>query len=71
MSRPISTGRRASTGSSASCTLHFVSASGSEAEPGEERFARGFEPVRVLEPLVAILAMAGMIGGEPAGRVGT
>ncbi|MEV5536218.1 hypothetical protein AB0L13_05120 [Saccharopolyspora shandongensis] len=38
---------------------------------GEERFARGFEPVRVLEPLVAILAMAGMIGGEPAGRVGT
>ncbi|MFI0464547.1 hypothetical protein ACH347_10750 [Saccharopolyspora sp. 5N102] len=52
------------------CTLHFVSASGSEAAPGEERFARGFEPVRALEPLVAILAMAGMIGGEAAGQVG-
>ncbi|MEV0697259.1 hypothetical protein AB0I53_04980 [Saccharopolyspora sp. NPDC050389] len=53
------------------CTLHFVSASGSEAVPGEERFPRGFEPVRVLEPLVAVLAMAGMIEGTPAGRVGT
>ncbi|MGW3467742.1 hypothetical protein ACWDKQ_04555 [Saccharopolyspora sp. NPDC000995] len=50
------------------CTLHFVSASGSEAAPGEERFPRGFEPVRALQPLIAILAMAGMIEAD---RVGT
>ncbi|CAO5192509.1 Double-GTPase 2 domain-containing protein [Frankia sp. AiPs1] len=51
------------------CTLHFVSASGSSAVrsgpagPGEEappgRFVRPARPRRVLEPLVALLAMIG------------
>lgn len=53
------------------CTLHFASASGSEASPEKEVFPRGFEPSRVLEPLVAILAMAGMIEGAQARLVGT
>jgi len=53
------------------CTLHFASASGSEAAAQKELFPRGFEPSRVLEPLIAILAMAGMIEGEQARRVGT
>ncbi|MGH3931044.1 MAG: hypothetical protein ACRDTF_13830 [Pseudonocardiaceae bacterium] len=37
------------------CTLHFASASGSEASPEKGVFPRGFEPTRVLEPLVALL----------------
>lgn len=53
------------------CTLHFASASGSEAALEKEVFPRGFEPLRVLEPLVAILAMAGMIEGPQARLVGT
>jgi hypothetical protein len=53
------------------CTLHFVSASGGEAAPGEKVFPRGFAPSRVLEPLVAILAMAGMIEGAQAPLVGS
>lgn len=48
------------------CTLHFASASGGEVAPDAAVFPRGFEPVRVLEPLVAILAMAGMIDGAQA-----
>jgi hypothetical protein len=52
------------------CTLHFASASGSEAAQGGGGFVRGFAPVRVLEPLIAILAMAGMIGGDQAPLVG-
>jgi hypothetical protein len=52
------------------CTLHFASASGSEAAPDGTGFARGFAPVRVLEPLVAVLAMAGLIDGDQARMVG-
>lgn len=59
------------------CTLHFVSASGGDASPagspghgGEQRFARGFRPAHVLAPLVAILAMSGVIPGPDAGKVG-
>lgn len=47
------------------------SASGSEVAPDKEVFPRGFEPLRVVEPLVAILAMAGMIEGRQARLVGT
>lgn len=57
------------------CTLHFVSASGGDAlpVPGEtpkKYFPRGFRPIRVLEPLVSILAMTGMITGPEAAKVG-
>jgi hypothetical protein len=52
------------------CTLHLVSASGGEAAP-DGVFPRGCEPLRVLEPLVAVLAMAGMIDGAQADRVGS
>jgi GTPase SAR1 family protein len=60
------------------CTLHFVSASGGDAvrvEPDNEKslecyFPRGIRPTRVLEPLVAILAMTGMITGPEAQKVG-
>ncbi|MCK2243614.1 MULTISPECIES: hypothetical protein [unclassified Crossiella] len=51
------------------CTLHFVSATGTEAAPAEPVFPRGFAPSRVLQPLVSILAMAGVLGGE-RGAVG-
>jgi GTPase SAR1 family protein len=54
------------------CTLHFVSASGGDAVAnGSERyFPRGVRPTRVLEPLVAILAMTDMITGPDARKVG-
>ncbi|MEU5261135.1 hypothetical protein [Amycolatopsis sp. NPDC021455] len=57
------------------CTLHFASASGGDALPvagrdGEYYFPRGISPVRVLEPLVAVLAMTGMITGPEADKVG-
>ncbi|MFG1607795.1 ATP-binding protein [Actinoplanes sp. NPDC049265] len=59
------------------CTLHFVSASGGEASPaeptgrtGDFRFPRGVRPAHVLAPLIAILAMAGVIAGPEAGKVG-
>jgi hypothetical protein len=59
------------------CTLHFVSASGGDASPadpakerGEQRFVRGIRPANVLAPLVAILAMTGVIAGPEAGKVG-
>ncbi|HEX6351852.1 TRAFAC clade GTPase domain-containing protein [Actinophytocola sp.] len=64
------------------CTLHFVSASGGDAVPVngqdggstgdglEKYFPRGIRPTRVLEPLVAILAMTGVIPGAEADRVG-
>lgn len=50
------------------CTLHFVSASGGDVSA--TRFPRGVRPMRVIRPLVAILAMAGVIGGPEAGKVG-
>jgi Double-GTPase 2 len=59
------------------CTLHFVSASGGDAVPtrsgegkADKHFPRGVRPTRVLEPLVAILAMTGMITGAEAEKVG-
>jgi GTPase SAR1 family protein len=59
------------------CTMHFVSASGGDAVPvdpdneaSEKSFPRGIRPTRVLEPLVAILAMTGMITGPEAQKVG-
>jgi GTPase SAR1 family protein len=59
----------------ARCTMHFVSASGGDVvvaddEDAEMRFARGVRPVRVLEPLVSILAMTGVITGPEALKVG-
>lgn len=58
------------------CTLHFVSASGGDAVPvpneaPRKHFPRGVRPTRVLEPLIAILAMTGMIPGHEADKVGT
>jgi hypothetical protein len=61
------------------CTLHFVSSSGGDAvlrkgadpkSPDAYEFPRGVRPARVLEPLVAILAMAGVIDGPEARKVG-
>ena len=59
------------------CTLHFVSASGGDAAPAESsgrtgarRFPRGVRPAHVLAPLVALLAMTGVIGGPEAAKVG-
>jgi hypothetical protein len=63
------------------CTLHFVSASGYDAlpvpddgKPAKDKpkkyFPHGVRPTRVLEPLVAILAMTGMITGPEAQKVG-
>jgi hypothetical protein len=50
------------------CTLHFVSATGAQAHDGE--FPHGVRPMRVLEPLVALLAMSGVFGDAVAGQVG-
>lgn len=55
------------------CTLHFASASGRDATATadrERRFERGVQPVRVLEPLIAILAMTGVLTGPEAEKVG-
>jgi hypothetical protein len=55
------------------CTLHFASASGRDAtvDSGQgRRFERGIRPARVLEPLVAILAMTGVLTGPEAEKVG-
>jgi hypothetical protein len=51
------------------CTLHFTSATGGDAGP-DGTFERGIRPMRVLEPLISILAMTGVIEGEAAARVG-
>ena len=50
------------------CTLHFVSATGGELVDG--RYPRGASPRRVLEPLLALLAMNGMLGSSEADHVG-
>lgn len=52
------------------CTLHFVSASGGDVSVGKAEFPRGVRPMRVIQPLVAILAMAGVISGPEAEKVG-
>jgi hypothetical protein len=50
------------------CTLHFASATGGDAVG--PRYPRGVRPRRVLEPLVALLAMCQVISGPEAERVG-
>ncbi|WP_370354364.1 hypothetical protein [Catenulispora sp. EB89] len=55
---------------SARCTLHFLSATGSKAGDTDRRYPRGLRPRRVLEPLAAILAMAGVITTPGAERIG-
>ena len=50
------------------CTLHAVSATGGS--PVDMKYHRGLRPRRVLEPLLAILAMKGMIDRPGADRVG-
>lgn len=52
------------------CTLHFVSASGGDVSLGKSEFPRGVRPMRVIQPLVAILAMVGVIKAPEAGKVG-
>jgi len=50
------------------CTLHFASATGGDAVG--PRYPRGVRPRRVLEPLVALLAMCQVISGPEAEKVG-
>ncbi len=50
------------------CTLHFASATG--AEPVDRKFVRGVRPMRVLRPLIALLAMSGVLAGPEARKVG-
>jgi hypothetical protein len=50
------------------CTLHFVSATGGECDG--ETYPRGVRPRRVLEPLLALLAMRGLIPGPESMKVG-
>ncbi len=52
----------------AKCTLHFVSATGVAADGGA--YPRGIRPARVLQPLVALLAMVGVLDGAEARKVG-
>jgi len=51
------------------CTLHFASATGGEVV--DSRYPRGARPSRVLEPLIALFAMTGVIGGPGMDEVGT
>lgn len=50
------------------CTLHFATATGGNAVDG--KYPRGVRPRRVLEPLIALLAMSGVISGPEAAKVG-
>lgn len=55
------------------CTLHVVTATGGrplEDADGQFRYPRGPRPRRVLEPLVALLAMTGVIASPGADLVG-
>jgi hypothetical protein len=52
------------------CTLHFVSASGGDASDETKAFPRGVRPMRVLQPLVALLAMAGIVDGPELAGTG-
>jgi hypothetical protein len=51
-------------------TLHFVSATGSAAGDNNRAYPRGVKPARVLQPLIALLAMAGVINHQEARKVG-
>ncbi|MDG4766869.1 hypothetical protein O7632_22610 [Solwaraspora sp. WMMD406] len=50
------------------CTLHFASATGGEARGSG--YPGGVRPMRVLEPLVALLAMSGVLAEPAAQEVG-
>ncbi|WP_018682955.1 hypothetical protein [Actinokineospora enzanensis] len=50
------------------CTMHFVSATGGAVS--ENTFPAGMRPMRVLAPLLALFAMAGLPVGPDAGLVG-
>jgi len=51
------------------CTLHFVSATGVAVEG--KSYPRGVHPMRVLRPLISLLAMTGVLTGPETPRVGT
>jgi Double-GTPase 2 len=59
-------------GECARATLHVVSSTGGaeHREGGEGSYPRGVTPCRVLRPLVALLAMTGVLTGVEAGKVG-
>lgn len=50
-------------------TLHAVSATGSDVDE-HERYPRGVRPARVLQPLLALLAMIGVVDSPAAAEVG-
>ncbi|BCJ55893.1 hypothetical protein Asp14428_73680 [Actinoplanes sp. NBRC 14428] len=50
------------------CTLHFASATGSQERGGT--YLPGVRPMRVLGPLVALLAMSGVFGDATTRKVG-
>jgi hypothetical protein len=50
-------------------TLHFATATGGEVGD-DERYPRGVRPGRVLEPLIALLAMTGVLAGPGCDEVG-
>lgn len=52
------------------CTLHFVSATGMAADGDSESYPRGVNPMRVLQPLLALLAMTGGFGPAAEREVG-
>jgi hypothetical protein len=54
-------------------TLHVASPTGGAKEEGEEKsrkYPRGVTPLRVLRPLVAMLAMTGVLTGPQAEMIG-
>ncbi|MFD9738395.1 hypothetical protein [Umezawaea sp. NPDC059074] len=51
------------------CTLHFVSATGVAVEG--KSYPRGVHPMRVLRPLISLLAMTGVLTGRETELVGT
>ena len=51
-------------------TLHFASATGSRGDTKTSSFPLGARPRRVLEPLIALLAMTGVIDEPAAAEVG-
>ncbi|WP_436501082.1 TRAFAC clade GTPase domain-containing protein [Actinokineospora sp. HUAS TT18] len=50
-------------------TMHVVSATGG-ASDGQRNFPRGVRPIRVLQPLLALLAMTGFLDTRAAAEVG-
>jgi hypothetical protein len=54
----------------AKATLHVASATGGNGEEKNTMYPRGVRPQRVIRPLVAMLAMTGVLTGPEAGEVG-